>query len=255
MGSSARALGGEARRHDGAPAVSWPHDVSHEPAFAIGAVVKILSRDFPATTVSKVRFLEEKGLVSPHRSASGYRKYSLSDIERIRYVLTEQRDSYAPLRVIHENLKALDAGHEADPVRRTQIVTNNGKSVAPSGRSTISTRELSDLTGTSRETLEQYVKLGLITPDLGGHFRARAVNVVSLINQLAAAGTPVRNLRSVKNGADRSADIVDQMTLGVARRDRPGDRERAAARAAELAELFSELHSEYLHAALVAMSE
>mgnify|MGYP002737264042 CR=1 FL=1 len=255
MGSPARPLSTGERKAVRSLATSWPHDISHEPAFAIGAVVKILARDFPATTVSKVRFLEEKGLVSPHRSASGYRKYSLSDIERIRYILTEQRDSYAPLRVIHENLQALEAGHDADPIRRTQIVTNDGKSIVPSGRSTISTRELSDLTGTSRETLEEYVKLGLITPDLGGHFRAKTVNVVSLINRLAAAGTPVRNLRSVKNGADRSADIVDQMTLGVARRDRPGDRERAAGRASELAELFSELHSEYLHAALAAVSE
>ena len=64
----------------------------------IGQVVKILDREFPATTVSKVRFLEEKGLVSPHRTASGYRKYSAADVERIRLVLAKQRDSYAPLR-------------------------------------------------------------------------------------------------------------------------------------------------------------
>ena len=255
MGSPARASGPGDKKSLQTAQGSWPHGVSHEPAFAIGAVVKILARDFPATTVSKIRFLEEKGLVSPHRSASGYRKYSLSDIERIRYVLTEQRDSYAPLRVIHDNLKALDAGHQADPVRRTQVVTRGGKSVAPSGRSTISTRELSDLSGTPRETLEEYVKLGLITPDLGGHFRSRTVHVVSLINQLAAAGLPIRNLRSVKNGAERSADIIDQVTVSVARRDRPGDRERAGARAQELAELFSSLHDEYLNAALAVIVE
>lgn len=232
---------------------SWPQYASHEPTMAIGAVVKSLSREFPATTVSKIRFLEEKGLVKPHRTASGYRKYSHADVERIRYVLTQQRDSYAPLRVIHENLVALDAGHQADDPRPARLITNEGKSVAPSGRSTVSVRELSDLTGVNRETLEEYTKLGLIAPDLGGHFPSQAVVTVNLIGKLVAFGVPARNLRSVRTGAERSADIIEQVTVGVTRRDRSADRERAKAEALDLSELFSQLHSQYLHATLAAL--
>ncbi|MFZ1381212.1 MAG: MerR family transcriptional regulator [Scrofimicrobium sp.] len=219
----------------------------------IGAVVKTLKSEFPATTVSKVRFLEDKGLVKPHRTASGYRKYSLADVERIRYILTQQRNSYAPLRVIHENLVALDAGHQADDPRPARLITDEGKSVAPSGRSTVSVRELADLTGVSREVLEEYTRLGLISPDLGGHFPSFAVATVNLIGKAVASGVPARNLRSVRTGAERSADIIEQVTVGVTRRDRSADRERAKAEAVELSEVFAELHAQYLHSALASL--
>lgn len=254
MGSVARVstTGEQSKSPVNERGLGWPQNASHDPTMAIGAVVKSLSREFPATTVSKIRFLEEKGLVKPHRTASGYRKYSPADIERIRYVLKQQRDSYAPLRVILENLAALDAGHEPDSPRPARVVTDRGKSVTPSGR-TVSARELSDLTGVTRETLEEYARLGLITPDLGGHFPARAVSTVNLIGILVASGVPARNLRSVRNGADRSADIIEQVTVGVTRRDRSADRERAKAEAFELAEVFAQLHGEYLKGALAVL--
>lgn len=229
---------------------SWPHQISHEPTMAIGAVVKTLVREFPATTVSKIRFLEDKGLVKPHRTAAGYRKYSLADVERIRYVLGQQRDSYAPLKVILENLTAMDAGHDPDPPRRARVITSEGKTVAPSGASTVSLRELSDLTGASRESIAAYTELGLIAPDLGGHFPSRAVQIVNVIGALVASGVPARNLRSVRNGAERSADIIDQVITGSTRKDRPGDRERGKAVAGELSGLFAELHTQYLRAGL-----
>lgn len=229
---------------------TWPRGVSREPNLAIGQVVKILKREFPATTVSKVRFLEDKELVSPHRTPSGYRKYSDADIERIRFILAQQRDSYAPLRVIGEQLQALDAGHDLTPVPRARVVTSEGVTIAPGSGKTITVRELSDLTGASREQLDQYTKLGLIAPDLGGHFAARTVSVVTLIGTLIAAGVPARNLRSVRNGAERSADIIDQVVTSGTRRDRPGDRERANAQVEELGSLFAQLHQGFLRAAI-----
>ena len=247
---------GAARQAEGkteAPgAPSWPQDVSHEPTLAIGAVVKALGREFPATTVSKVRFLEDRGLLRPHRTASGYRKYSLADLQRIRYILTQQRDSYAPLRVIAENLAAMDAGHEPDLPRKARMVASEGKTVSLEGRASVSARELCDLTGLTRETLERYVQLGLVSPDLGGHFPARAVPTVNVIGRLVASGVPPRNLRSVRTGAERSADLVEQVTVGSARRDRPGDQERAKADAREMATAFTELHELYLRDALSA---
>jgi DNA-binding transcriptional MerR regulator len=81
-------------------------------ALSIGAVLALLRPDFPDVTISKIRFLEEQGLVEPNRTPSGYRKFTHADIERLRYVLSVQRDHYMPLRVIREHLDALDRGLE-----------------------------------------------------------------------------------------------------------------------------------------------
>ncbi|ACU39174.1 MerR family DNA-binding transcriptional regulator [Actinosynnema pretiosum subsp. pretiosum] len=76
----------------------------------IGAVLSQLRSEFPGVTISKIRFLEAEGLVRPARTASGYRRFSVSDVERLRYVLTAQRDRYLPLKVIREQLDAADDG-------------------------------------------------------------------------------------------------------------------------------------------------
>ncbi len=82
---------------------------------AIGEVLSRLRPDFPDITISKIRFLEAEGLVEPERTGSGYRKFSRADVDRLRYVLTAQRDHYLPLRVIREHLAALDRGLEPPP--------------------------------------------------------------------------------------------------------------------------------------------
>lgn len=216
---------------------------------AIGQVVKILEREFPATTLSKVRFLEEKGLVHPHRTAAGYRKYSQADVERIRFVLAKQRDSYAPLRVIGEELETLDAGLDVEPAPRARLVSSDGITLEPQGTH-LSVRELGELTGSSREQLESYVKYGLVSPDLAGRFPTSAARVVRLINELVANGIPARNLRAIRNGAERAADIIDQSVSSSQRRDRPRDRERARAQAEEIATYATALHETYLRTTL-----
>jgi len=77
---------------------------------SIGEVLGLLRPEFPDITISKLRFLEAEGLVEPLRAPSGYRKYTPADLDRLRFVLTAQRDRYLPLRVIREQLDALDRG-------------------------------------------------------------------------------------------------------------------------------------------------
>ena len=77
---------------------------------SIGEVLAVLRGDFPDTTISKLRFLEAEGLVEPSRTPAGYRKYTRADVARLRYVLAAQRDHYLPLRVIREQLAAIDRG-------------------------------------------------------------------------------------------------------------------------------------------------
>jgi len=78
----------------------------------IGAVLAALSPDFPDITISKIRFLEAEGLVTPERTGSGYRTFLPDDLERLRYILTAQRDRFWPLKVIAEALDKLDRGLE-----------------------------------------------------------------------------------------------------------------------------------------------
>lgn len=227
----------------------WPRGASREATLSIGQVVALLRPEFPAVTVSKVRFLEDQGLIKPRRSGSGYRKYSRFDVERIRFVLVQQRDSYAPLKVIGEQLAALDAGREPAPVPTARLVAAGGRPVAPPGRP-VSARELTDLTGVDTERLQGFVRLGLVSPDIGGWFPSRTVQVVRLLAELEAHGVEARALRSVRNGAERSADIIDQAVSSQRSRSRAGDLERARARSEELGEVFGRLHQEMLRCAL-----
>lgn len=233
-----------------AEASSWPHDVDHSPELSIGRVVDSLKEEFPAVSLSKIRYLESEGLVLPARTVAGYRKYSLADVERLRYVLTQQRDSFTPLSVIREQLDAFDAGHAPTRRRVAQVVSSEGHTVSLGGRHAISASDLADLTGMDMAALERYVRLGLITPDLGGFFPARCVQAVATIASLERAGVDVRVLRSVRQGAERSADIIDQAVSSLRGRGRGADRERARARAVELAGLFGQLHRELLAVAV-----
>ena len=79
---------------------TWPRGISREPVMKIGQVVDLLKVEFPALSISKVRYLEGEGLISPHRVGNGYRRYSQADLERLRYALAVQRDEYLPLHVI-----------------------------------------------------------------------------------------------------------------------------------------------------------
>src|SRR3954449_2869029 len=83
---------------------------------SIGQVLATLKGDFPDISISKIRFLESEGLIAPERAASGYRRYSTHDLERLRYVLSVQRDHYLPLKVIKEHLALIDSGAPAPDV-------------------------------------------------------------------------------------------------------------------------------------------
>lgn len=250
LSSSARPLGEEAPGPKEWTDNPWPRGVSREPIYGIGQLVKILTREFPATTVSKVRFLEDLGLVTPHRTASGYRKYSDADKERVRFVLARQRDTFAPNRVIGEELAALDAGHDVETMPHARLVSSEGRPVeAPTGRA-LTVNEVADYSGCNLEQLQAFVKLGLIAPDLGGRFSTGTVKVVKLLSSLVVAGVPAQMLRSVRNGAERNADIIDQVVSASYRRDRPGERARGEARADDLGELVGDLHGAFLRLAL-----
>lgn len=102
---------------------------------SIGSVLDLLRPDFPDVTISKIRFLEAEGLIRPERTPSGYRRFSVADVERLRFVLTAQRDQYLPLKVIKEQLEAIDSGAATLGVREARARAHVGRvGAAESGR-------------------------------------------------------------------------------------------------------------------------
>ena len=182
-------------------AASWPAGVSTKPVFSIGKVVERVKGEFPTISVSKLRFLEDQGIVSPARTASGYRKYSAADIERVRFCLSRQRDSFLPLRVIREQLAQLDAGQTLSEVPPPQQTASDG---------TLTTRALLDLSGVSTAELSSFVQAGLVSPDLAGRFPPRSHQIVKLASLLVEQGIPPRQLRFLKTAALRLLDLVER---------------------------------------------
>ncbi|WP_313273357.1 transcriptional regulator FtsR [Gleimia hominis] len=232
----------------------WPRDVSRQPKYTISQVLERVKPEFPALSVSKIRYLEDEDLVNPHRTRAGYRKYSEADIKRLRYVLAQQRDSYLPLKVIHEQLLALDAGHDVEVPGAARVVSDRGEARTPAS-SFISVRQLMDLTGVSKSQVEDLVELGLLSPDLAGYFPTRSIRVVQLILAARSLGIAPRNLRSVRAGAERTADLIDMSVQSTRARGRSGDKERANARARELAGTLGELQVEFLRIAVDRLSK
>lgn len=230
--------------------VTWPQDVSHRATMTIGSVLALLKSEFPAVTVSKLRFLEDQGLVSPTRSGSGYRKYSPADVERLRYTLVQQRDHYLPLRVIRENLEDLDAGREVEDARPARVVASDGQLVAPARGARITVRELSDLTGASVAEVEEIVEAGILQTDSRGRLPARAVSAVHLVRDLAARGIAPRNLRSLRSNAEYAGSMIEQVVAPARSQHSSVAKERSAAEAMELAEATSRLYAELLRIAV-----
>lgn len=215
----------------------WPRGVSRRATMNIGAVLTELKREFPTVSHSKIRFLEEQGLVQPERTPAGYRIFSEADVERLRFALAAQRDSFLPLRVIRERLAALDAGLEDAPV---------GEPVASSHGARVSLAELAELVGIAPEQINELTLAGVITTDAGGRYPASAVTVAQLASELMRQGLDPRHLRLMRSAADRQVDVVAQLTSVMrGRPNAPQDsraRERAVQSANDLSGLLSRLH-------------
>ncbi|MDU0348958.1 MerR family transcriptional regulator [Actinomyces sp. MRS3W] len=211
----------------------------------IGEVVDRLKAEFPALSVSKVRYLEAEGLIAPHRVGNGYRRYSTADVERLRYALTAQRDEYLPLSVIRERLLELDGTADAPPPAVARVVASGGRTVSGA----LNAEDLVHHSGASLEQVEELVAIGVIAPDAHGRFDTRALATVSLALQAGRLGIPLRNLRAVRSAAEREADAIDLATQHKRNRSTTAGEDAAA----ELAGVLADLHSNLLHRAVEAL--
>ena len=210
---------------------------------SIGEVLAHLRTEFPDTTISKLRFLEAEGLVDPQRTASGYRKYSWDDVNRLRFVLTAQRDQYLPLRVIREQLDNL---RQEDVPQRPALVAVGAEKAADPADTRVPRDDLLRRTGVTEEMLAELEKVGLVTARPPGWYDGDAVIIVEAVVGLTRHGLELRHLRAFRTGADREVGLFAQLLAPLVRQHDPAARARAAETARELQAL-----SQRLHAALV----
>lgn len=223
----------------------------------IGEVLAQLNTDFPSVTASKIRFYEEKGLITPQRTPAGYRQFREPDVERLRFVLALQRDHYLPLKVIREYLHDIDQG-------LTPQNLPPGVSVAPrmvseelarelNGRSRrLSPEQLRSESGAGVELYETMLSYGLLQFRDGG-FDDHALKVARACASLAAHGLEPRHLRPFQAAADREFGLVER-AVGPRSSKRDGTSSfRAAETAREIAEQCLNLHSALVHARIAEM--
>jgi DNA-binding transcriptional MerR regulator len=237
--------GGTAARWDGPGVPAGAEDT----LMSIGEVLSQLRPDFPDTTISKLRFLETEGLVEPRRTPSGYRKYTWSDVRRLRYILTAQRDHYLPLRVIRDHLAAIDRGETPTGPRLALVaVASAPEQPRPVEDTRVSRAELLARAGVAESLLQDLERHGLVGPGGSGYYPADAVEVVTAAGALAEYGIEARHLRAYRAAADREVGLFEQLTAPLVRSSSPAARARAADTVRELSAL-----TQRLHAALVRM--
>lgn len=212
-----------------------------------------LRTEFPDVTISKIRFLESEGLVQPERTAAGYRQFSETDVERLRYVLAAQRDHYLPLRVIKEYLAARDRG---EPQRWPQPLVGacpdadakpgepgSAELLGGCGTARMTQEELLAAAGISRAELMQLEQFGLVRPGSAGFYDADAVLVAKTAQAMTDFGLEARHLRSFRACADREVGLLAQIVTPVSRQRDSNARARADELVRELAVLCLRLHA------------
>ena len=211
------------------------------PRVGIGALLRRLQPQFPELTASKVRFLEDQGLVHPLRSASGYRKYSHEDVARLETVLTLQRERYLPLRVIRDRL---DRGEDPaqDTERQEPGIGRSGDGVDPEPTSPVpdggrryTLRELAARSGTDVPLLRELLNHGLLVERVGAFGHALTVAVAA--GKLNGYGIEPRHLRVLRGASERVIALVEGSISPLRNRRDPETRRRAVQRAREIASL------------------
>jgi DNA-binding transcriptional MerR regulator len=245
----------------------------------IGEVLARLRADFPELTISKIRYYERQGLLSPARSAAGYRKFSSADVNRLHYVLTAARDHYLPLKVIKERLRAAEgAGNgmeQTSPGAREPLSAVSDIAQMPAAASSspaapadgpagstqtfsfdeserrLTRRELLRESGLDNEQLEELEAYGLVAArGASSSYDEDALTVALIVRELGEYGFQARHLRPVKAAVDREIGLIEQVLTALARQSSREGRNRAEDHARGYAALSVRLHVALLESAL-----
>jgi len=213
-----------------------------EKLHSIGEVINLLKGEFPDLSVSKVRFLEGRGLIMPERSQSGYRMFTDDDVRRLQYVLREQRDHFLPLKVIKSKLTAWERGEE--PPAQPQSGPPPESYFASSGVS-MSAQELSRSSGLTTKQIDALVEQAVFEPmelpDGRRVYRDDDLTIARAVHRLLGQGLEIRHLRTIRLAAERETDLLAQLVAPLLRHRNPDNRRRAAEILADGAQAGSQL--------------
>jgi DNA-binding transcriptional MerR regulator len=202
----------------------------------IGAVCRRLKDEFPEISISKIRYLEDQGLLNPRRTQGGYRLFAEDDLDRLETILRLQRDEFLPLRVIRQELTTPGAA------KRGAKRTHDGELRRPEPE--IAFPALCARTGVDPAFVRELEDYGLLEPrlDEGDRFYPeRDAEVVVACTKLARYGLAPRNLRAFRTGADRNAGLLEQLVAPALRSRNPERRQAGIEDLEALAALAQEL--------------
>jgi DNA-binding transcriptional MerR regulator len=200
----------------------------------IGAVCRRLKADFPDISISKIRYLEDQGLLTPRRTPGGYRLFSEEDVERLETILRLQRDEFLPLRVIRQELASPTSG--ARKRRRTAGLAGE--------EAELDLDEVCERAGITREFARELEAYGLLEPHgsgAGKHYSEGDVDVALACSRLALYGISARHLRAFRTTADRESGLLEQILAPVLHSRSPERRRAGIEDLQALAELSQEL--------------
>jgi DNA-binding transcriptional MerR regulator len=220
----------------------------------IGEVLAQLRAEFPDIRVSKIRFLESEGLIAPARSPSGYRRFGPADVERLRYILTTQRDQYLPLRVIKDRLaRGGQPAAAAKPPRSQAPARHVGRAPAPADEqrpdTMLSRRELLEAAGITDVQLAELETYGLVRR-VGRQYSQDALEVAVTVAALAGYGVEARHLRTVLAAVERETSLIERVVAPTLQQRNLAAREQAGRTAHQIAALLLPLHRALIEAAL-----
>jgi DNA-binding transcriptional MerR regulator len=216
-----------------------------EGLLSIGELINDLREEFPDVSISKVRFLESQGLLAPARSDGGYRLFDPSDVDRLRFILRQQRDHFLPLKVIKSKLTLWERGEE---IEDDEVVTRTG--ILDHRSEPLTEAEVIRRSGLTEQQLQALVSHGLLEQPTDGVYAAEALVVASESRRLFAQGLEPRHLRAVKHAAEREADVIAQLSAPLLRIRNPEGREQARNVVESTGESMIALHRALLAAEL-----
>ncbi|MGH8901304.1 MAG: transcriptional regulator FtsR [Egibacteraceae bacterium] len=249
--------------------------------FTIGEVLNQLKEDFEDITISKIRFLESEGLIYPDRTESGYRKFTDDDVDRLRFILTAQRDHYLPLKVIREQLERLDAGQRPSAptpppptalredsddagtgARRAVEIAQTLEAVVsggepslldqPASQVALTLREFCEATGLAATEVRALKDYGIIGErgDDSGQFDGDDLLAARAARELFALGLEARHLRMYRQFVDRELALFEQLVTPLLRQRNPEARRQAVRQLEKLALLTGRMKRALLARAL-----
>lgn len=228
---------------------------------SIGQVLDLLKGDFADISISKIRFLESQGLIDPERNQSGYRKFTEADVDRLRWILEQQRDHFLPLKVIKERIDQQDfdgtagnGGPDGDGAASNAPGAGQPNPLDTGAASaSLTVDELAAASGLSQPNIMELQKFGLIEPLSDGalaHYGAEAVIVAKVAAGFLAHGLEPRHLRAYKSAAEREAGLLEQRIMPLVMQRTAQSRKQSLDVLAELINLGSDLRLSLLRGAL-----